>query len=264
MTELVPPLTLSQLNLNSNNLVFYVVIFMMFGMPVLRALFGQKTQKKKPGRSRPGGQPRPRQGSAPPRPGGVSGRPGAQSSASVGGGMTMAERIARARQAQQGGGGASAPPPASPSVGPAASTARGPSAHAQAQAQADAAARARRAAQDRQRQEHEAQARRRMEHVREQQRRQRELADQQQQRQEAQRQAQQQQAQRATHRLVADVVNGEALTVGEIGGAGGGNSATPGRRAGALALLNGGNLREAYILKEVLDRPLALRDAPGR
>jgi len=29
-------------------------------------------------------------------------------------------------------------------------------------------------------------------------------------------------------------------------------------------VLNGSNLREAFILKEVLDRPLTLRDAPGR
>ena len=277
LEPLVTPL-LAQINLNSQNLWVYFLLFMFVGMPILRALFGQK----KPSAKRPQQRRRPvTQGRPAPRSGPSAGpaRPAAGGAAS-GGGLTMAERIARARQAQQGGAGPSpttaqrpAPVRASTAASPSsrtrttpqarpagsASSQRGPA----AAAAADRQARAQQAARQRQQKQREALARRQREQVQAQQRRQQQLM-QQRQRQAAQKQADHYQEEHATHRLVSDAIDDGAMAAGEIGATATDSGAGKRRRGGARAVLNGNNLREAFILKEVLDRPLTLRDEPGR
>ena len=95
LEPLVTPL-LGQINLNSQNLWWYFLVFMFVGMPILRALFGQK----KPSAKRPQQRRRPvTQGRPAPR-SGPSAAPARPAAGGAGGGLTMAERIARARQAQ--------------------------------------------------------------------------------------------------------------------------------------------------------------------
>ncbi|MEE9403644.1 MAG: hypothetical protein V3V20_02020 [Algisphaera sp.] len=251
---------LAQVQINPGQWFGYLIFFLIFGLPIIRGLLGSGKKKgQNKGQRKTSGSARTRGASAPGR-GGMPSRSRAQmgggSGADSGAGLTMAERIARARQAQQGGGGAPAAPQRAsrPSQGAAFKPVSGPaSAGPSVASDQQRAAQLRRAEELRKRQQHEALDRRQKKIQRQKQREQaaRDAAR----TQKAARvraataQADHYQEEHATHRLVKDVEPQVDLAAKQA-------------TASAAAAIDFGPeaLRRAFVLKELLDAPIALRD----